>query len=109
MQYRDRANYLAVQQLALHLEYAQTIIFNPDEDLQAQEDNVREWNHGISRGSGILYLGDRFCQLTCWLLQYSETSILSRQKKPMAPLCVRSVLNADQHRSSQYSMIVCGR
>ena len=35
MQYRDRANYPAVQQLALHLENAQNIVFDPNEDLQA--------------------------------------------------------------------------
>ena len=42
MQYRDRANYPAVQQLALHLKNAQNIVFNPDEDLQDQIDDARE-------------------------------------------------------------------
>ena len=50
MQYRDRANYPAVQQLALHLEDAQTIMFNPDEDLQTQVDDAREWNRTTLQG-----------------------------------------------------------
>jgi hypothetical protein len=45
MQYRDRANYPAVQQLALHLENIQNIFFNPDEDLQDQINNAREKQH----------------------------------------------------------------
>jgi hypothetical protein len=44
MQYQDRASHPAVQQLALHLENAQMIQFNPDEDLQDQVNNAREKN-----------------------------------------------------------------
>lgn len=50
MQYRDRSNYPAVQQLALHLKDAQTIQFNPDEDLQDQVDNAREKNRTTLQG-----------------------------------------------------------
>jgi len=50
MQYRDRANYPAVQQLALHLEDAQMVQFNPDEDLQDQVDNARENNRTTLQG-----------------------------------------------------------
>ena len=50
MQYRDRANYPAVQQLALHLENAQVIVFDPDEDLDVQIDNARERQHTTLQG-----------------------------------------------------------
>jgi hypothetical protein len=49
MQYRDRGSYPAVQQLALHLENAQMVQFNPDEDLQDQL-NVCEKNRTTLQG-----------------------------------------------------------